>query len=277
MTIDFDTLTKSTEESRPIEVYEITLGSTVHRWTSSEDELTIGGNVYEAIPIRRNAVVLGTDQGRRTLQLTVPASNPFAREFEDGSIPGEIATVLVFGYQRDEVPAFDTRILVFTGIVQSVDFSKDGAEATINVRSLESALSKNVPRFTAAPTCGNFLFDSRCGVDPSLHNFIGTVSLVAGVDMTLTGAGASGHKFTGGYVRPVTENDFRMVIAQSTDVLTLNRALQHDQTGELVQAFAGCDLLIEGDCALVFDNVIEFNGKPFVPNRNPYQSGLPSV
>jgi len=32
--------------------------------------------------------------------------------------------------------------------------------------------------------------------------------------------------------------------------------------------------LIDGDCALVFDNVVEFGGFAFVPKRNIFQSGL---
>jgi hypothetical protein len=41
-----------------------------------------------------------------------------------------------------------------------------------------------------------------------------------------------------------------------------------------MQAFAGCDHLIEGDCALVFDQVAEFGGFAFVPSKDIFAQGV---
>ncbi len=268
-----DQLEKSREDSRPIETYVIVLGAVTFRFTSAEDDLVIDGNDYEAISIVRNQVLIGSDQQRRTLTVTVDADNAFASQYVN-NIPGERATLSLFRYQRDETPPFDTTVLLFTGKVQSVKFPNDGINAAIQVRSIEAALSRNVPRVTYMGMCGAFLYDRFCNADPTLFNHIGTVTLVDGNDITVSGAGASGFDFVSGYCRPVAEEDFRLVLAQSGDVLTLLLPFQNDHTGASLQVFAGCDHLIEGDCALVFDRVIDFLGFAFVPNKNVFQVGL---
>lgn len=271
---DFGTLEASVEDSRPIEVIEITLGSEVFRYTSAEDDLTIDGDLFEAIPINRNQVIVGSDQQRRTLTVTVPATNSFARNYID-IIPGERAEFSLFRYQRDESPAFDTRILLFSGRVQSVKFSNDGQNAAINVRSIEAALSRNLPRITFMGMCGAFLYDRFCGANPASFNHIGAVTLVSGSDITVTGAGALSFPLESGYVRPTGENDYRMILSQTGDVLTLLLPFQNDPTGANVQVFGGCDHLIDGHCATVYDRVIDFVGFAFVPNKNIFQTGVP--
>jgi uncharacterized phage protein (TIGR02218 family) len=266
-------LEKSREESRPVEVYEFTLGSQVFRYTTSEDTLTIGGNDYTPLPILRNGITIGSDQGRRTLQITVPSTNSFVQRYTD-VIPGDTAFVTVNRYQRDEAPAFNTTILLFTGKVQSVQFSKDGTSAIIAVRSLESALSRNVPRFTYMGMCNHFLYDAGCGVNPASFDYIGSVSSVSGNTITVAGVSGSGIDFVGGYCRPVAQQDFRLILAQAGDVLTLLLPFSSDPTGANMQCFAGCDHILTGDCQNVFNNVERFGGFAFVPNKNVFQSGL---
>jgi uncharacterized phage protein (TIGR02218 family) len=269
----FSTLEASVESSRPIELYEFALGSEMYRYTSAEDTVTIGSDDYTPIAIARNHVEQGADQATRTLMITMPANNPFASQYVN-VVPGERASVNVYRYQRDESPSFATQVLLFKGLVQSVRFPEDGTVAEIAVRSIESALNRNVPRFSYMGMCNHFLYDASCGVNPSSYNHIGAVTLVSGNQVTVTGAGASGFDFVGGYARPTGSNDFRMVLAQSGDVLTLLLPFADSIVGSDLQVFAGCDHLVGGDCALVFDNVINFGGFGFVPNRNVFQTGL---
>lgn len=269
----FNTLEVSVERSRPIELYEFVLGSETYRYTSAEDTLTVGSDDFEPEAIARNQVEQGSDQSTRTLTITMPASNPFAEQFIN-VVPGERASVNVYRYQRDESPAFTTQVLLFKGLVQSVRFPNDGGTAEIAVRSIEAALNRNVPRFSYMGMCNHFHYDQSCGVNPASFNHIGAVTLVSGNDVTVTGAGASGFDFVGGYARPTGANDFRMVLAQSGDVLTLLLPFADSILGGDLQVFAGCDHIITGDCATVFDNVINFGGFGFVPNRNVFQTGL---
>lgn len=269
----FDVLESSVEDSRPIELYEFILGSDVSRFTSAEDDITINGDVYTATAIARNGIAQGSDQNNRNVTVTMPAGEDIAQEYISVP-PGEKTTVNIFRYQRDEVPAFDTQVLLFKGRVQTCRFPNDGHSAEFACRSIESAMNRNIPRFTYAGMCQHILYDPNCGAVDTDFDFLGSVASISGNTITVTGAGASGFDFVGGYVRPTGENDFRMILAQSGDVLTLLLPFQTDPTGQNVQAFAGCDHLIEGDCALVFDRVAEFGGFAFVPSKDVFAQGL---
>lgn len=269
----FDTLESSRESSRPIELYEFLVGATPYRYTSAEDVITIGSADYEPESIARTRIEQSGDQDTRTLNIYVPSGNEFARRYIS-VVPGEKAIINCYRYQRDESPPFATTVLLFSGIVQSVRFPNDGHSAEIAVRSIESALNRNLPRFSYLGMCNHFLYDAGCGKNPADFDFIGTVSAVSGSVITVTGASGAGFDFAAGFARPVGENDFRLVLGVSGDNITLLLPFASNVLGASVQLFAGCDHLVEGDCALVFDNVANFGGYPFVPNRNPFDSGL---
>lgn len=270
---DHDTLASSIEDSRPIELFEFNLGSTPFRFTSAEDEIPIGSDVYTPIAIARGQIEQGSDQSNRNLTVTMPATEAFAQKYR--SIPpGEKASLNIFRYERDESPAFDTQVLMFKGNVQSVAYPNDGHSATFAIRSIESALNRNLPRFTFAGMCQLILYSAACGANASSFDHLGAASSISGDTITVAGAGASGFDFVGGYLQPTSVTDFRLITAQSGDVLTLLLPFAEDPTGLTMQVFAGCDHLVAGDCALVFDQVANFGGYAFVPNKAIFEVGI---
>lgn len=273
--VDFDTLESGVEGSRPLEIYLITSGPSTYRYTNAEDDITVGGDVYAAHPIARTATQQGSEPSRATLTLTVPGTNPFAARHH-ASPPGQTATVTIWGLQRDETPSFATRALLYKGTVQSLEFSADGAVAEIACRSAQGLLSKTVPRRTCMGSCNNFLYDSRCKVDPALFSFTGVVTAVNGNVITVTGANSKPDGYWTGYAKPAAESDPRIVLRHVGNDLTLLMPFENPVLGVDVQVFAGCDHKLNGDCANKFDNVIEFGGFAFVPLRNPFESGLES-
>lgn len=269
----FDVYESSTESSQPIELFEFIKGTDEFRYNSTEDEITIGGDTYLPIAIGRGNIAQGSDQSTRNVIVTMPASVSLAQQFIDRP-PGEKVTLNIYRLQRPEVPTFNTQALLFKGTVQSVRYPGDGTSAEFAVRSIESALNGNIPRFTFMGMCNHILYDNNCGVNASNFDHLGTCTSISGDTVTISGLAASGIDFVGGYVRPTGENDFRMVLAQSGDVLTLLLPFQNDPTGTNMQAFAGCDHVLTGDCALVFDNVAEFGGFHFVPSKDVFREGV---
>lgn len=269
----FDLLESGLESSEPIELFEFTLGTNVFRYTSSEDEITIGPNTFTPLAIARKNIIQGADANTRVVNITMPSNSALAMLYVS-TVPGDRAFVSIFRYQRQEVPAFNTQVLLFQGLVQSVRFVNDAQSAEFAVRSLENALNQQIPRFTYMGMCNHFLYDVRCGINPALHNHIGTVTLVSGNDITVAGLAASGLDVVSGYCQPTGELDFRTVYAQSGDTITTLLPFASDPTGASLQVFAGCDHLVLGDCALTYDNVAKFGGFPFVPKRNIFETGI---
>ncbi|MDX1488562.1 MAG: hypothetical protein R3268_10200, partial [Acidiferrobacterales bacterium] len=104
----FNDLEISREGSRPIELYEFTIGTESFRYTSSEDTITIGSNDFIPIAISRTRVRSTSESRRETLTVTLPGDNAFAAKYKN-IVPDKKATLSIFRYQRDESPPFDTQ------------------------------------------------------------------------------------------------------------------------------------------------------------------------
>jgi len=272
---DFNTLERSRESSRPAELYEFTIGSAIYRYTTAEDEITVGAPPETFVPqpgMSRGRIERSTDQRNRELSITVPSDNEVAVAYSSIA-PVEGCDVRAFRIQRDETPT-PLVVLLFDGKLSQVSFSRDGVIANLVARSVESDLEHNLPRFTYTSSCNNFLYDQFCKVDPAAHNHTGVALSASGATVTVNGAGAAPHDFVGGFIRVVTGLQFRQVINQSGDLLYLDVPFVGDVVGLNLQVYAGCDRLLEGDCALTFDNVIEFSGFAWGPNKNVFQTGL---
>ncbi len=263
----FDIKERSTEASKPAEIYEFTLGSASPvRFTSAEDTISFGGEDYAPESIERNSIAIGKDERNRLLQIKIPLANSFAAQYI-GIPPGERAQVVVRRLQRDAIP-FTAR-LMFDGFLQSVRFPDD-RWAILGIQSLEAAMSQIIPRFTYQGLCNHFLYDNQCGVIATNFQLLSAlVTAESGSTITVTGAAASGLNFTGGFVKPIGINDFRMVTAQSGDVLTLLLPFKQSVLNQTVDCFAGCNRIIVEDCLVVFDNPEEHGGFPFIPKKNP--------
>jgi hypothetical protein len=270
---DFDTLEGSIEDSRPIEVYKFALGLDTYRYTSAQDTITLDGEEYIAEAISRGQIAQGVDERNRNTMITMPASNAFARKYLDVP-PDAKATVSIIRLQRDESPTFDTEVLIYKGLLQSVRFPGNGTIAEVVCRSLEAAASKNIPRYTFMSQCNHILFGPGCGVTAASYTHIGNADSVSDATITVHGLSASGLDVKGGYAQALMNDDFRLILSQSGDDITLLMPFGEDVTDTDIQVFAGCDHLLTGDCASTFDNVREFGGCAFVPSKNIFETGL---
>jgi uncharacterized phage protein (TIGR02218 family) len=270
---NFDTLESSVEESSPIELYTITIGSEVHRYTSNSADITITGNTWAAEPISRSKIEKSS--GRKEVLLTTfSAQNTFARSFM-GIVPGQRAFLTIIRLQRDESPAFNTQILIYKGQISGGKYSGNGTKIELQSRSVEAATSRTIPRFTFMGMCNHILFDNGCKKSSAGFTVTGPVATIADTVYTVTGANGQPDGFwTGGWVTPVGTNDYRMVLTHVGNDITLLLPFATDITGTDVEIYAGCDHTLAGACANKFDNVLEFGGFPFVPTKNVFETGL---
>jgi len=245
----YDAEESSVENSQPYEIYRFLLGSEEFLYTSAEDDVDVDGNTYTATQIRRGAILQGKSERTKTLDVEIIAANPLA--------------------QRYIGPA-----LIYSGTVKAVVFPKDGQFAKMQVQTVEASTSRAIPRYTYMGMCNHLLYDTPCGVLQSSFTHSGTVTLVNGNEITVSGLNASGLDVVGGFTDNSTNTEKRQVLAQSGDVITVLLPFETDPTGTVISVFAGCNRVLKEDCALVFSNEINFGGFAFVPNRNPFTAGL---
>jgi len=271
----FDQLESSQRLSQPVELYTFAIGAEEFFYTSSEDLITVDGIDYEPEPgLQRTSVKQGRDSGKGSIQVRLPATNPFAVKWQLRA-PGLPGSVTVVRVQRDESPSIGTTLaLEFFGTVRNVGFPDEGLEAVIETASLEAARNRSVPRYGFSAQCNHFLYGPGCNVDPNLHKVSASVTAENGAEITVPGTSAFPTQFIAGYVKPQGVSDFRLIVDQVGDVLTLDLPFKQPVLSTMVDTFKGCDHVIDSDCLNVFGNVIEFGGWPFIPSRNIFSAGL---
>jgi uncharacterized phage protein (TIGR02218 family) len=268
----YDTYESSVESGQPIELYEFLIGSTYYHYTSNAETIVVSGFTYRAIPISRGRLAMSRDDksGDR-IQITMPASEAFPQLYVN-AIPGQRASMTIRRTHRNDIAA--STVVIFKGMVQMVSFDVDATTAKITVLPVTCAQTRPIPRRTYSALCAHMLYDGRCQVVETSATWkkIFTVTTVSDADITCPGAGACGAGFfVAGFV--TYNGDYRLVVAQAGDVLTLINPFNISPAGEVVVVNAGCQKTL-ANCASPFANTDNFGGFPFVPLVNPFESGM---
>lgn len=268
---DFDTLEKSVEQSRPVELYAFkTAAGTFVRYTSAETEVTAGGFTWEPVPIKRTGPSKTKEIGQTSIEITMPSSDEVVQPFQNilSPIETELTIYRVQLFEGSpEGPV--TLYVVFKGYVASVVFNDE--VATLQLFPFNEALRREMPRFTYQGLCNHELYDARCKVAEGDFDYNGLVSAVNGNLITVNGvSGIGATAFVGGFVRNLSGTNWRQVLAQSGDTLTLLIPFDEVVLGTNVIVQQGCDHTLD-TCFSKFNNVINFGGYPYVPTKNPFE------
>tara|TARA_R110000796_G_scaffold9118_3_gene31328 strand:+ start:111 stop:959 length:849 start_codon:yes stop_codon:yes gene_type:complete len=278
----FDTFESAQETSQPIEIIKIQIGAVAHRWTSSEDEITVNSEVYTPIPIQRGRIVQSPEDREGSVEFTVDGDNTFARQYI-AALPGNRALLTVQRIQRADFPGPEA-VTLYQGYVDSVKFSKNGYGAIISTRAISAAMSRTIPRYTYQGVCNHILYGAGCNVDEGDAEFLlssAEVLTVDGADITVQGAdGKADGWYTGGYVEALNGEDSRLILSHVGTTLTLMQPFAFSTVGTIVSVLAGCDHTI-ATCGSKFfttedvdSNVINYGGFHFVPTRDIFQNGI---
>lgn len=256
----------SVQGGQPVELYILTMGATIWRMCNSIDVVTYLGDTYSPTIVGRGNL----KSGMEAMDITLPADHPFPFTYATVA-PGVTATLTVLRYQRADPTDVQIR---YKGVVRTVSFTKQGRGAKIHVIPLTATFDKLIPDRTYQASCNNVLYDSHCTISRSLYTYNGTPSGVSANTVTIPGltVAKGGDWAVGGYIA-YGSLDFRLVLAQSTDVLTLILPFYEDIVGEAVQVHAGCAHDI-GVCDSKFSNAPNFGGCPYVPTKNIFVTGI---
>jgi hypothetical protein len=267
----YATYEESVESGQPVELYQFALGSDTYRYTSSELPITTAGAVlWTPEAVKRTGVVkTQTDKGDR-IEVSLPSSNAFASSFLLVA-PGLLATLTIWRVHRTD-GALETK-LYFKGAVAGIGFSENGRRAVFSIVPITSVKAKDIPRFTFQALCNYALFDADCKVSEATYTHNLPVTAVSGANLTATGAGALGADyFVNGWV--VHLGEYRLIIGQSTDVLTILVPFRTSPLGYTLAFRAGYKHRLAEDCDTKFSNELNYGGFKYVPTKNPFESKL---
>jgi uncharacterized phage protein (TIGR02218 family) len=263
----FEDYETSQESGSRVELFDLSVGSETYRMHDQMEEIIVyAANNYFKTHIKRGKIA----DGQEHLTIELPGDHVFATKFTTIA-PGQKATLTAYAYHRADTA--DVRV-IYKGVVRSVAFTKDIAKSILSVVPISEAFNKEIPDRTYQAACNNVLFDAKCKVTISSYQFTGTVSVVSGNQITVPGLTASkGANWSkAGYVA-FGSADYRMILTQPSDVLTLTLPFYSDVLSETIDVFAGCARDI-GTCNTKFSNKDNFGGCPYVPTKNIFVTGL---
>jgi len=265
---------ESAEQSAPIEVYEFSVGSDTWNYTSAETEKTIGGRTYTPLAIEHGNRVDGPEERQSVFTIRVPSDTPIAQLYTNIP-PGQRGLVKVKRYQLLDTVDLELTI-IFDGTIRTVSFESKTQIANISAQPAISSTTRPAPRAVYSSACNHVLYDSRCGVDPddAAYKVTSTVSGVTDKVLTVPGLSAFADGFfTAGFIELADGSDARTIFDHTGNDITLHYSFPGVITSESVIVRAGCSH-DSSTCVSKFNNFINYGGFPFVPLKNPFESGI---
>ena len=126
------------------------------------------------------------------------------------------------------------------------------------------------PRYQAP--CNHVLFDARCGVSPTAHQHVATVTAIANNIITLDSLGTiTGAELIAGDMIWAAGGENRMMISAAGTDVTVTYPFAGLTVGQSVTIRKGCDHSF-ATCKSKFANGASYGGCPLVPDRNPFMS-----
>lgn len=267
----YDARERSRIDGRPVELYTYARGTSLQRFTSADRDQVVGGDTYAAHVIRRNNIEQGSEMNRSALKLTVPRDFPIAELYRVAPPTDVVAVTLRRFHAGDGELA-----TLWTGRVVNVAWSDDGAQATITHEPIYTSLRRTGLRRVYGRFCPHVLYGPACRVNPAAFVVPGTVTEVgpATVKAAAWAAYPAGH-FDGGFIEWAQAGGIerRFIVAHNGDTLTLDRRALGLEVGAVAPAYPGCEHTL-AVCRDKFDNVPNYGGQPFIPQKNPF-SGDP--
>lgn len=267
----FTTFEESIEGGRKVVLYHFLIGTTNYRYTSAGDEIVFQANTFFPRQITGSAPSRAVDENPVDLEINIPATDAVVLPFI-GTVPGQRMAVTIYEVHRDDL--VNAHIL-WQGRIAGASFTENGTKAVMRAITSESAASRPVPRHKYQSLCNHFLYDANCTLDRELFKFTGTITAIVGNVITIGGLfAAEGADWAlGGYIKQSGGEDYRMVLNQSGDDLTVLLAFADNLLGSTVDVYAGC-LRDIGTCETKFNNKVNHGGWPNIPTKNIFQRGL---
>lgn len=265
------------ESASPVEIYLITQGSDVFRFTTADEDQVVDSQTYTAESgMSRTRIQYSPNARKQAIGISFKANNSYISRYI-GVQPSATARVVISRFHRNDTPTPEV-VRIFEGVVRAVTFEGDGFTAQADVVPESGLINKPLPLYTHQSQCNHVLFDTRCKVNQLNFQFSGTVTAVSSDGITLTVAGIDAAKGVGfatsGRVELTGGSDFRTVQEHSaTDQIKILSPFRESPLNTTVTVTAGCDHSIQV-CKSKFDNVVNFGGFAFVPDRNIFERGV---
>lgn len=266
----YTALETSAQSGRPVELYEFINGATAYRYTSSDGDVSYGGNTYTAVPIARGAVEATSETARLALEITCDRSLGVLDLFSTMP-PDEIVAVTLRRLHAGDGEA----ITLWIGRILNVTWNSAAAE--IHCESVYTSLKRTGLRRMYQKPCPHVVYGVGCNIDRASFDAAATVSTVTGTTLALSGIGAfADGYFSGGYLEWESSSgvfERRAIRSQIGGTVVISFPIPGLSASASVVIYPGCDHTL-ATCTGKFSNSLNYGGMPYFPQKNPF-SGTP--
>lgn len=266
----FDSSETSVDDATPIECYKFIGTLANYLYTSYHEDVTVNGEEYIAIPISRKKIKSGTHaDDALAVDITMPDDTEVVQVYAYQNSPSRLDLEIRRVHRSDDIDS--DSIIIWSGEVSS--FNITGRKASLRVPSILSrALVGVIPSLYYQNQCNNTLYDFRCSVDRVSNTVTREIDSFDANTITVT-VSIVEDDYIGGEVVSIT-GERRMIISNTTIVLTMNFPFTTLSIGDNLDIARGCDHVFRGDCENKFLNTDNYGGFPYIPNLNPFKGDL---
>ncbi len=249
------------------ELYEFQIGNEYQRYTSFHKEITFEAHTFAPASIKRSNIQWTTDLKHAECTITAPVTDLFQSYIANQPIEPVTVRIVRAVYGVEDAN-YST---LFKGRIKTVAV-KD-LVATAKCRSGNSVLEARIPGVTYQSYCNHEMFDGGCGLNSAIWKVDATVDGISNSDYTFSEiSGYTNGYFTGGYIK--YSNDMRMITLHDSTTLSVHVPFDSRVAiGTAVEIFPSCrqDPSV---CDTVFNNIEQYLGMPYIPNKNPVFWGI---
>lgn len=266
--MSFTQAESSNDEGRPVFLYSFTLGDTVWRYTSSDEDRLVNGFKWTAVPISDDGIKLSGEATADALGITAPSNIGPVQVFI-GTPPSQGIMVNVWHVHEDVGEA----ALCYAGEVSQVDFPFPGT-ARITCQTISASMERDGLRFGWQRQCPFAVYDPlTCKAPKAAFGVTATiVSADRGVVVATGLAAKPDRTFNGGFIEwlhPVRGREFRGIEEHVGDTITMFGLSDGMYAGLKITAFPGCNRTSDR-CRNYFNNLDNYGGVPHMPGKSPF-------
>ena len=263
----------SIQDSRPVELYSLTIAGTTYYLTTHNQSVTSQGTVYLPHPIQRGPIETN-DSNRNDIAVRVQSDLAAIAQFQ-AMRPSDLTSMTI---RRAQLADPDEAVVIFSGFVSEVRFTNKASVAEFRIAPARKLTNRPCPSRGFGARCSWSLYGNGCGVDAQLFRVEGTVSEVDERRLIIPAAASKedGY-FDFGSIefRHAGGVESRAIDSHQGDIIELMLPYPTNvlYAGIEVTLLAGCDRKYS-TCAGKFQNNERFGGFASIPLTNPTTDGI---
>lgn len=263
----FEDIDKSIHDSAPVECYKFIGELKTYYYTNNNEEVTVNGEVYEPLNIKRNAIETSSLlDSLQTVDIMVPITCELATTYNFLKMPITL-DVELRAVHRGTNFATDWKLL-YQG--QSTGFPVDDNDATIQTQSIiQAILGRQLNQVLYQTSCNHEVYDEMCGLDPAPFTTTSTITNIKDNVLKVLSTGRTDHELKIGKLVNMRTGESRVIVDNVGSVVTVGYPFIDIVLGDTVDLIVGCDNSYT-TCLNIFNNIINFSGFMWMPFTNPY-------